>query len=183
MTYFGEIAHELPGRIRIRVAAERGDAAFFDRLVEDVASTPNIVEVRANAHARSLTVCGDGGNGPVRATLERAGLFEFRAPSPQAAINLDIDLNNALAIVLSGLGLVQLAKGRVTSGASGDFWHAYRAQVGLRNPAVAFTFAALGLIQLARGRYLDSASSLFFHALSARHLARGRAPSPGRLRT
>lgn len=180
MSYVGEIAHELPGRIRIRVSAARGDAAFFDRLVEDVASTPNIVEVRANARACCLTVCGDGANGPVRATLEQAGLFEFRtlAPAirPRAAILPDIDINNTLAIVLSGLGLLQLARGQATGGASENFWNAYRAQGHLRNRAATLALTALGVIQLTRGQYLNSASSLFFYALTARQLVRERPP-------
>jgi hypothetical protein len=187
MTYVGEIAHELPRRIRIKVAAAGEDAAFFDRLVEDVASAPHVVEVRANARAGSLTVCGDGANGPVRATLEQAGLFEFHAPPPVRARERErrgIDPDAVLAIALSGLGLVQIVRGRGTGAASENFWNAFRTQGHLRNRGAALALAALGLIQLGRGRYLNSASSLFYYALTARQLMRERAPSgrsrPGR---
>jgi Heavy metal associated domain 2 len=183
MTYVGEIAHELPGRIRIRVPAVRGDAALFDRLAENVASTPNIVEVRANARTGSLTIYGDAGEAPVRATLERAGLFDFRRPAPARARWAEIDPNNVLAVVLSGLGLAQLAKGRVTGAASENFWHAYRAQAGLGNRAAAVAFTVLGLVQFARGQYLNTAASLFFYAMTARQIARERAsPSQPPLR-
>ena len=177
MTYVGEIAHELPGRIRIKVPAARGDEAFFDRLVEDVASAPNVVEVRANARAGSLTVCGDGANGPVRATLEQAGLFEFRAPPPAVEPKWrGIDPDAVVAIALSGLGVVQLARGQATGAASENFWNAFRTRGHLKNRAAALVLATLGLIQLSRGRYLNSASSLFYYALTARQLMRERAP-------
>jgi hypothetical protein len=183
MTYVGEIAHELPGRIRIKIAAARGDTAYFDRLVEDVASTPNVGEVRANARACSLTVCGDGANGPVRALLEQAGLFEFRAPAPaRERKRRGIDRDTVLAIVLSGLGLAQLASGRATGAASENFWNAYRSHGHLGNRAAALALTVLGLIQLGRGQYLNSASSLVYYALTARQLARERAaPGPRRL--
>lgn len=174
MTYVGEIAHELPGRIRIKVAAARGDAAFFDRLVEDVASTPNIVEVRANARACSLTVCGDGANGPVRATLEQSGLFDFRS-APRARERRSrsvVDRDAVLAVALSGLGLVQVARGRLTGPASENLWNAYRAHGHLANRAAAVAYAVLGLVQIARSRRLNSASALFFYALTARQLMR-----------
>jgi hypothetical protein len=178
VTYIGEIAHELPGRIRIKVSGARGDAAFFDRLAEDVASTPNIVEVRANPRAGSLTVCGDAGNGPVRATLEQSGLFELRAPPPaREREQRAIDPNNVLAVVLSGLGLVQLVNGRATGAASENFWNAYRSYGHLGNRAAALALTVLGFIQLARGQYLNSASALFFYALTARQITRERALS------
>ena len=185
MTYVGEIAHELPGRIRIKVPAARGDATLFDRLAEEVASTPNIVQVQVNARAGSLTVCGDAGNGPVRATLEQAGLFEFQAPPTARARARErekraIDPDNVLAVVLSGLGLAQLASGRVTGAASENFWNAYRSQGHLGNRTAALAFTVLGVIQLARGQYLNSASALFFYALTARQLMRERSPPPGR---
>lgn len=181
MTYVGEIAHELPGRIRIKVAATRGDAAFFDRLVEDVASTPNIVEVRANARACSLTVCGEAGNGPVRAALEQSGLFDFRAPprAPERKPRSVVDPNAALAVALSGLGLVQVARGRLTGPASENLWNAYRAHGHLANRAAAAAYTMLGLFQIARSRRLNSASALFFYALTARQLMREK-PGPSR---
>jgi hypothetical protein len=183
MTYVGEIAHELPGRIRIRVPAARGDAAAFARLVEDVASAPDVVEVQGSARTGSLTVYGGRGNGRVRAALERAGLFEFETPPPRRARRpLEISPDTVLAVALSGLGLAQLVNGRATGPASENFWNAFRSQTHLGNRAAAIGFTVLGLAQLARGRYLNSASSLLFYALTARQLTRERGALRGAAR-
>ena len=132
--------------------------------------------MRANAQARSLTVCGDAANGPVRATLELSGLFEFRAPPPvrERERRGVVDPNTVVAVALSGLGLMQLAKGRPTGPATENFWNAYRSHGHLANRAAAAVYTVLGLVQLARGRPLNSASALFFYALTARQMTRER---------
>ena len=41
------IAHQLPGRVRLRIPERRGDAAFFDELARALASWPGIERAQA----------------------------------------------------------------------------------------------------------------------------------------
>jgi hypothetical protein len=179
MTYAGHVEHELPARMRIKVAAERGDKDFFDRLAKDVSEVASVLEVQANPLTGSVTVRVDPEKGDVRSVLKSAGLFEFVDPKPKTARKSrkhrrrgKLGAHHALAAGLSGLGALQLVTGDVAGSASESFWNAFRAQTHLRRPFVAFVLGAIGLVQLARGQYLNSASALLFYSLTAKHLAR-----------
>jgi hypothetical protein len=182
MTYVGYIAHQLPDRVRIKVEAKRGDRAFFDRLVADLSAAPNVRQVRANPHASSVSVSFDPQKGPIGSALETTGLFQFReAASANTGTAVErraparpIDPDDALAVGLSGLGVIQLVNGEAVGPASENLWNAYRARTHLGNKAATLALTAIGLVQIFRGQYLNSASALFFYALTARQLAKER---------
>jgi hypothetical protein len=188
MAYVGYIAHQLPGRIRIRVEGDRGDRAFFDRLVADISGAPSVTGVRANPRASSVAVSFDPRKGDIRTALEASKLFEFRerAPAPARAEPRPpakpLDRDEALAVGLTGLGVVQLANGKAVGPASENLWNAYRARTHLANNGAALALTLVGLFQILRGDYLNSASALFFYALTARQLAKERRAAAGRER-
>lgn len=51
-----EVAHHVPGRIRLRIPRLAHDAAFTDRVIAEVASVPSVTAVRANRRTQSLVV-------------------------------------------------------------------------------------------------------------------------------
>lgn len=187
MTYTGHIEHELPSRIRIKIEAEHADEDFLAGLVKDLSAVPDILEVRANPRANSVTVRSDPKKGPIRTVLKNAGL-EVADRSPKKARKPrreedEFDPHHALALGLSALGLLQVVEGEATGSASESFWNAYRSHTHLNRPLVAIVLTAIGVIQFARGQYLNSASALMFYALTAKHigherrLARAKRPS------
>lgn len=185
MTHRGYIAHELPHRVRIKVDADDADSASFDRLVAELRALPGVTAAWASPRARSVTVCGDARDGPIRGALERAKVFEFRRPARRRLERLRErlamgGLDEALAIGLSGLGLYQLTRGEVTGPASENFWLAFRAHGHLRRRGMAVGLVLLGILQIARGQYLSSAPALFSYALTLQHLARERLEGPRR---
>ena len=52
----GYVAHVLPGRVRVRVPARRGDAAFFDRVAERLGELPSVTSVIATPLTGSVVV-------------------------------------------------------------------------------------------------------------------------------
>lgn len=180
MTYVGQIAHQLPDRVRIRVHAKRGDKAFFDRLVSELSAAPSVTGVRANPEASSVAISFDPRKGDIRTALEAAGLFEFREAAPARLQTKErtparpLDHDEMLAVGLSGLGAIQLANGEAVGAASESFWNAYRARTHLGNNSATLALTVLGVVQVMRGQYLNSASALFFYALTAWQLAKER---------
>src|SRR5579872_5325974 len=54
-----EIAHQTPGRIRLRVAQRRGDAEFFSEAGRAIAVLDGVTRVMTNRHSRSITILHD----------------------------------------------------------------------------------------------------------------------------
>ncbi len=51
-----EVAHHVPGRVRLRIPRLARDAAFTDRLITEVELLPSVTAVRANRRTQSLVV-------------------------------------------------------------------------------------------------------------------------------
>lgn len=176
-----ELVHQLPGRLRLRMNGQRGDAAFFADMAKRVAALAGVHAVRANSRTGSLLI---GYNGTADALVRSAseqGVLRIAAPAPKP-VRVAVRSRRLVAVQplsvaaagLTGLGLYQAARGRLLSSATEHFWHAYSAYAQMNRKPIAATLGALGLYQLARGRILGSAASLVFYALSARNMARGR---------
>ena len=174
------LEHQLPGRIRLRIPAKRGDGAFFETARQGLAGTPAVREVVANPHTGSLLIryTGDIRNLATEAaergmfTVQRAKAASRTSKAPATAAPV-----NTAVVGLSGLGLYQVARGRALGSASEIFWNAYGAYRVLDNPALAVLLCGLGLWQTLRGDWLGPASALLFYALVARKLtADGPAP-------
>ena len=70
----GHVVHQLPRRVRIKVAEKKGDIAYFEGLVAALSQQPAIEEVTANPRAGSITLRYSG---PLeaRCASRTAGLF------------------------------------------------------------------------------------------------------------
>jgi hypothetical protein len=169
------VTHRLPGRMRLRIPARRGDPAFFARLVERARDLPALRAVRANPVTSSLLLEHEGEIEPIARALG-LDLVAPRPPAPRtrrpAAPASPFGL---AAIGFGAASAVQLARGRLAGdSAVENLWNGLTAFRALKRPGLAAVLTGVGLVQLARGRVLNSALSLAFYAASARALGRGR---------
>lgn len=172
------IEHELPGRLRLRVPLRRGDRAFFQRVEARLGEAGFVRAVRGNAATGSLLLWHDGALGDLVAYARANGLFDLRPDVPRSPRPLPRrtgmaaepprpSLRMLTAAGLAGLGVAQIARGRIVGPATESFWNAHRARTALGRPWLAATLAALGMYRAATGPALGSAVSLLFYAVSA----------------
>jgi hypothetical protein len=186
-TLRAEVEHRIPGRLRMRVRAKRGDAGFFQRVEAALARVSGVRSVRANPQTGSILVEHGGDERAVLAATRDQGLVTAEpanqslavfhagaswsggvAPVPSSPFDL-------AALGLATAGLMQLARGQVVGSAAENLWNAYGLYAVTRQPLPSAFLVAFGLFQIARGEVLGSAVSLFLYAYSARRMARHRA--------
>jgi hypothetical protein len=176
------LEHQLPGRVRLRIPAMRGNGAFFETAKQGLAGTAAVQEVIANPHTGSLLIRYTGDIGKLATEAAERGLFTVqraRAASRNPKAAATAAPVNTTVVGLSGLGLYQVARGRALGSASEIFWNAHGAYRILGNPALALLLCGLGLWQTLRGDWLGPASALLFYALVARKLM-ADSPAPSR---
>jgi hypothetical protein len=161
------IEHAIPGRMRLRFRAERGDSAFFERLSAAIGGDPEVDRVVTNPTTGSILVFHSGNPEEITkragvAVLPRAGGRNGKAhrvhlPSGRA-------LPSPRTVAFTALALYQLARGRLAGSASEQLWYATRARA-LPNPAFATGLLGLAAVQAFRGRWLAPASSFLRYAM------------------
>lgn len=165
------IEHVIPGRIRLRFAGERGNKPFFEQLVALVSQYPAVEEVRANPLTGSVVVRHSASLDELGRVAVQLGLVsektlaELKAQQPRKWLAmLNPRQSEVPSLVLTGLGVLQMLRGRTLGPASETFWHAnWTWQTGL--PHVALGLTLLGLAQMSRGKWLGSATSLLVYGL------------------
>lgn len=167
------VAHVLPGRIRLRFASRRGDVPFFEELVRTLSANPLVDRVKANPRTGSLLVEHSAGPAELAAFAAQSGLpipletpragsrarSRGRPPAGRNGRRL-----SAAAATLSGLGVYQVARGRLLGSAGELLWHSLGLS-GRTNAWVLGVLLAAGLVQVLRGRWLPPASSLLVYAI------------------
>jgi len=171
----------MPGRLRLRIPTRRGDVSFFQHVVQALSGHPAVRELAANPLTGGILICHSGSAQAIAGRAAEQGLFEIATEQPRkktrAAANPATNTAGAAAPLdaaatgLSGLALLQVAKGEITGSAAENLWNAYGAHRILGRPGIAAGFVALGLYQMLSGQLFASASSLFFYSLLARQLA------------
>lgn len=170
-----EVEHRIPGRMRLRVRARRGDAGFFGRMEAGLARVPGVHAVRANPDTSGILVEYAGDEAAVLAAAREQGLFEVGPPNPLASVETPGRLNVA-AVGLAGAGLLQVSRGRVIGSASESLFNAHSTYTTTGQPWLAALLVAFAVIQVANGgEILGSATSLFLYALSIRRRAEHKA--------
>jgi len=177
-----EIAHRLPGRLRLKLASPRGDAASFAALAARLARLPGVRALRANPRTGSILIEHDGEAEALAGLAREHGMLEITAPAVPAAVrgggaahrSVRMQPLSLAAAGLAGLGVYQAARGRVLGNVVGTFWKAFGAYANMNRPRVAWALVGFGLYGLGRGKPLGSAVSLFYYAMSAQHMARQR---------
>jgi hypothetical protein len=143
MTIRAQIAHELPGRVRVRLPDYRGDAAAFAELEDALRESQLFHGVRGNPVTASLVLEFSGPKEQVLEVLRTHMPVELdlstpaggRAPRP-ASIPTDpvrlVSGKDINAMFLAGtlfgaVGLVQAVRGRIMLPALSAFWYASNA--------------------------------------------------------
>lgn len=176
-----EIAHLLPGRLRLRIPSRRGDAPFFAEIAARMARLAGVRAVRANLRTASLLIEHDGPADALARSASEQRVLEIvpAAPAPTRAQQYSGRLAalpplSVAAAGLAGLGLYQMARGEMLGSASENFWMAFRTYALLGRPQIAALLVGFGLFRLAKGKALGSAESLFYYAATAHRMARRR---------
>ena len=175
------IEHQIPGRVRLRIPEKRGDVGFFQHLIAVLAKEPEVKELDGSPLIGSVRIRHAGSVEAITAMAANKGLFEIgerlskAAAKPREAATgagaSGAGTLDSIATGLSGLAMVQVARGEVTGSAAENFWNAYSARRVLGSKELTTVFAILGAYQLLQGQWLGSASSLLFYALGARKFA------------
>jgi hypothetical protein len=173
------VAHQIPGRIRLRVPDRRGDNRYFESVRKTLSEHPAVERLRASPVSASIVIHHQGAATPITAAASQRGLFEI-APAPsasQAAPRKEARAASGspfdpVATGLAGLALLQASRGQVFGSAAENFWNAHGARRILQRPGLAAFFAVVGAYQVFRGRYFGPAASLYFYSLAIRQVAK-----------
>ncbi len=138
------LVHRLPGRVRLRVDAKRGDRAWFDALALELSLLENIRSVEANPLTGSLLIRHEGPLERLLEELAARGLLRVSDPEPREiplarrlaeraeaadarlrrATAGELDLEGAALLVVLLVALVQALRGRLVGPASSLLWYA-----------------------------------------------------------
>ncbi len=109
MTPTAYVVHRVGGRVRLRIREKREDFDYFDAVRERLGALSDLAEVQVNEGTGSIILTHPQVSyGELRAALTRVDLFEV-AEGPEPG-------QHALAPLLSGIGRVDQAISRATSG-------------------------------------------------------------------
>jgi hypothetical protein len=132
------VAHHAGERLRLRIPARKGDAAYFARAERALAAASGVRYAEANPLTASLLLQYDGPLGDLIAAGQAHSLFALAPPRIATESILDLvtdqvdhverlvlhssrgalDLNTLLFVGLVGAGIVQIARGRALGPAS-----------------------------------------------------------------
>jgi hypothetical protein len=145
-----QVAHQIPGRVRLLLPEHRGDSQLFARLAQELDQTRLFKNVRVNPVTGSVVLEYDGAADDLLARLAAQLPYELELTTPPPP-------GPALAAVANPLRLVS---GRDV------------------NPMVmaGTLFSALGMHQAMRGKIMVPALSAFWYAVNAFRMAREGAP-------
>lgn len=161
MSHEAVLVHSVPGRLRLKITAARGDVEYFRKLTEGLLALPGVTEV----HAREITGSILIGH-------------PWRSSEPLAIFGRDSGLFELKELALEPIA--QQATVRVQR-LHERMMRLTRGEVGIRSAALV-ALMALGLAQTARGQFLAPASSLLWYALQLAGIPQ-ESPRPVRARS
>jgi hypothetical protein len=137
MNIEAQVVHRIPGRLRLRLPAMRGDAGFFDRLRADFDAALPDHEILVSATTGSVLITG--AECPF-AEVERIGrehgwfeLGDFDSgdrPGTASAAAPGYDARSTTIFLLLLLASVQILRGQVLVPATSLLWYAYAVAAG-----------------------------------------------------
>lgn len=133
------IEHRLPGRLRLRLPAMRGDTVYFRELEEAIATHPGLGSVTVSPTTASVLFEDlELGDRNFARLAREQGWFEVRAPAHRPtgrAARRDVidpgvkaamrEMRPSLALILVALALLQAARGQLMVPALSLLWFAY----------------------------------------------------------
>ncbi|HET6377806.1 MAG TPA: hypothetical protein VFG05_05795 [Methylocella sp.] len=124
-----ETAHVIPGRTRLRIAAQRGNAAFFESAAAILRAIPGVSKAEGRPLTGSLVIHHDAPLSLIVAAALEKRLFAVAEKNPAPAPEwpeLPLDLRSAARIALGLLAFWQFIEGRVLPPALTLAWYAAR---------------------------------------------------------
>jgi len=120
------LTHEVPGRVRYRIAARRGDREFYAHIGAELLKCEMVQTVEINPMTGSVLVIHTTEPEAITRYAEQHGLFRLGGEPPAPSTDIAaLDLRSLLPPLLIGLGLYQLAQGNVLAPAATFFWYAF----------------------------------------------------------
>jgi hypothetical protein len=121
-----EIVHAMPGRMRLRIPARRGDAVFFASVATGLSTIAGIDKVGTRPLTGSILIHHNAPLARVTEAAEKARLFVVtpRAASPGFPEAISLDPRMVVGLGLGVLALWQLTQGRVLPRAATLAWYA-----------------------------------------------------------
>lgn len=148
------IKHQLPGRVRLKVPAKRGDFRYFNRMAEVFAECAGITQLQLNPFAASILVC-HGADTPFNEIVsfaENKGLFGLtEKPADYDSVlipNLPISTLTSFKIDQIDDSLLNLSQNRLN----------------IRS-ILFLALIGLAIHQIARGNFMAPAATLLWYAL------------------
>lgn len=156
MSVRAQLAHVMPGRVRVRLPDFRGKAEALAVLEQQLVQSALFERVRANPATGSLVLEFKGSQQATLARLAEQFPIELEPDKPTAArrpagpladplrLVSGRDVNPMLlaATLFSGIGMVQLFRGEIMLPALSAFWYAANAFRFAQQPAGADAAAA-----------------------------------------
>ena len=119
------IAHQIDGRLRIEVATQRGNVAWFARLARQLAQAAYVQRARANPQAACIVIDYTGPLERLLTALGQAALsLPGLPPAARPAAPATGDPMLLAALLFGAVGLVQAARGDIMLPALSAFWYA-----------------------------------------------------------
>lgn len=132
------VAHHAGDRLRLRIPARKGDAAFFAHVERDLATCPGVAYAEANPLTASILIHYHGDLGDLANAVSARQLFTLELPRLPESTVLDVvaerverldqavirasngalDLETVAFLGLIGASIVQLARGQALAPAS-----------------------------------------------------------------
>jgi hypothetical protein len=120
-----EVVHAMDGRTRLRIAARRGDAAFFASVATGLSIIPGVHHANVRPLTGSILLQHGLPLAGIAAAAERARLFKIAdgagMPQPQDAAR--IDPKWAIGVGLGVVAVWQLTQGRILPPAFTLAWY------------------------------------------------------------
>ena len=153
-----QVAHRLPGRIRLRVGEKRGDPAYFSTLSEDVSRCDGVEHVKVNPATGSVVIEFSDSAENLEQQLRQVGVSIMLNETPSArntprtagnghvapfhlVSNREITPMFMLGTMLAAVGIVQTLRGKILVPSLSVLWYAIEAfrQSGVARTGVTST--------------------------------------------
>jgi hypothetical protein len=144
------IAHQIPGRMRLLIPEKRGDAGYFENLLDEFSRVDAVQRAKVNPLTGSLTLEFTGDPGDI---LQHLGMAELVSAGPDGQVDsVEGSVSSrVLGSPMPATSPVNLVSGREV------------------NPMfmVGSALGVVGLMQTFRGQVLAPAISVFWYAIEA----------------
>ncbi|TRW89544.1 HMA2 domain-containing protein [Candidatus Methylobacter oryzae] len=147
------VKHQLPGRVRLKIPQKKGDADYFARIAKSFSKFPGITQLQFNPNSGTILIRHDEAKaqlGNISEFAQTNGLFNIAEPPPEKTFSIPhqpiatltstrlnrldqslmelseglIDSRSLFLLILTGLAVHQIARGKIMTPAASLLWGA-----------------------------------------------------------